>query len=40
MRILIMQAYSLGLGEFFEDIKEKYAEANQLLGDIVKVGPV
>ena len=28
---------SLGLGDQFEMVKEKYREANLLLGDIVKV---
>lgn len=36
---LQFQAYSLGLGDLFEDVKAKYTEANQLLGDIVKVTP-
>ncbi|XP_034951746.1 pyruvate carboxylase, mitochondrial isoform X2 [Chelonus insularis] len=36
---LQFQAYSLGLGEFFEDIKKAYREANLLLGDIIKVTP-
>lgn len=36
---LQFQAYSLGLGDFFEDVKHAYAEANQLLGDIIKVTP-
>lgn len=36
---LQFQAYSLGLGDFFEDVKKAYAEANQLLGDIIKVTP-
>lgn len=36
---LQFQAYSLGLGEFFEDVKKAYAEANMLLGDIIKVTP-
>ncbi|KAF5284585.1 hypothetical protein FQR65_LT02411 [Abscondita terminalis] len=36
---LQFQAYSLGLGEFFEDVKKAYAEANLLLGDIIKVTP-
>lgn len=36
---LQFQAYSLGLGEFFEDVKKAYAQANQLLGDIIKVTP-
>lgn len=34
---LQFQAYSLGLGEFFEDVKKAYREANLLLGDIIKV---
>lgn len=36
---LQFQAYSLGLGEFFEDVKKAYREANLLLGDIIKVTP-
>lgn len=36
---LQFQAYSLGLGDFFEDVKKAYREANLLLGDIVKVTP-
>merc|ERR1719187_1223331 len=36
---LQFQAYSLGLGDQFELVKRRYAEANQLLGDIVKVTP-
>lgn len=36
---LQFQAYSLGLGDYFEDIKKAYAEANLLLGDIIKVTP-
>lgn len=36
---LQFQAYSLGLGDFFEDVKKAYGEANQLLGDIIKVTP-
>merc|ERR1719402_1080935 len=36
---LQFQAYSLGLGDQFEMVKEKYREANLLLGDIVKVTP-
>lgn len=36
---LQFQAYSLGLGEFFEDVKKAYKEANLLLGDIIKVTP-
>ena len=35
---LQFQAFSLGLGDQFEMVKEKYREANILLGDIVKVG--
>lgn len=31
------QAFSLGLGEQFEQVKKAYIEANQLLGDIIKV---
>jgi hypothetical protein len=34
---LQFQAFSLGLGQHFQTIKERYAEANQLLGDIIKV---
>ncbi|UKJ07311.1 pyruvate carboxylase [Solitalea lacus] len=33
------QAIALGLGERFELIKERYAEVNELFGDIVKVTP-
>ncbi|MND93829.1 2-oxoglutarate carboxylase large subunit [compost metagenome] len=33
------QAIALGLGERFEMIKERYAEVNELFGDIVKVTP-
>ncbi|CAH1111001.1 unnamed protein product [Psylliodes chrysocephalus] len=36
---LQFQAYSLGLGDFFEDVKKAYGQANQLLGDIIKVTP-
>lgn len=36
---LQFQAYSLGLGEFFEDVKKAYRQANLLLGDIIKVTP-
>ena len=32
--------HSLGLGDQFEMVKEKYREANLLLGDIVKVHTV
>ena len=31
------QAFSLGLAQQFDEVKHKYKEANQLLGDIVKV---
>lgn len=34
---LQFQSYSLGLGDQFENVKRKYTEANQLLGDIIKV---
>ena len=33
------QAFSLGLGSQFENVKRSYIEANQLLGDVVKVTP-
>ncbi|KAI3383577.1 hypothetical protein SNEBB_007816 [Seison nebaliae] len=36
---LQFQAYSLGLGEQFEEVKKAYIDANQLLGDIIKVTP-
>lgn len=36
---LQFQAFSLGLGDFFEDVKKAYREANILLGDLVKVTP-
>ena len=36
---LHFQAYSLGLGDKFEKIKEAYTEANQLLGNLIKVTP-
>lgn len=36
---LQFQAYSLGLGDYFEDVKKAYREANLLLGDIIKVTP-
>ncbi|CAF1472251.1 unnamed protein product [Didymodactylos carnosus] len=36
---LQFQAFSLGLGTQFEDVKRAYTEANKLLGDIVKVTP-
>ena len=34
---LNFQAFSLGLGDQFELVKKKYIEANQVLGDLVKV---
>lgn len=34
---LQFQAFSLGLGAKFEKVKEAYIEANQLLGDVIKV---
>lgn len=36
---LQFQAYSLGLEKQFEDVKKAYAEANKLLGDLIKVTP-
>ncbi|ODM99811.1 Pyruvate carboxylase, mitochondrial [Orchesella cincta] len=36
---LQFQAYSLGLGAQFGKVKQAYAEANKLLGDIIKVTP-
>ena len=36
---LQFQAFSLGLGHQFEEVKRAYAQANQLLGDIIKVTP-
>ncbi len=36
---LQFQAFSLGLGSQFEEVKKKYTEANQILGDIIKVTP-
>jgi len=36
---LYFQALSMGLAEQWEEIKHAYAEANQVLGDIVKVTP-
>ncbi|XP_078001035.1 pyruvate carboxylase, mitochondrial-like isoform X2 [Glandiceps talaboti] len=36
---LQFQAFSLGLGSKFEEIKKSYAAANRLLGDVVKVTP-
>lgn len=31
-----IQAFSLGLGEKFDEVKKMYAEANLALGDIIK----
>ncbi|XP_055345937.1 pyruvate carboxylase, mitochondrial-like [Paramacrobiotus metropolitanus] len=36
---LQFQAFSLGLGDQFEQVKKAYREANLLLGDIIKVTP-
>ncbi|XP_047028148.1 pyruvate carboxylase, mitochondrial isoform X1 [Helicoverpa zea] len=36
---LQFQAFSLGLGTQFEEVKKAYREANLLLGDIIKVTP-
>ena len=36
---LQFQAYSLGLGDQFEHVKKRYKDANEILGDIVKVTP-
>ncbi|OON19105.1 putative pyruvate carboxylase, partial [Opisthorchis viverrini] len=36
---LQFQAFSLGLGDQFEDVKKKYCEANELMGNIIKVTP-
>uniref|UniRef100_A0A2A4K9L4 Pyruvate carboxylase n=1 Tax=Heliothis virescens TaxID=7102 RepID=A0A2A4K9L4_HELVI len=36
---LQFQAFSLGLGNQFEEVKKAYREANLLLGDIIKVTP-
>jgi pyruvate carboxylase len=36
---LQFQAFSLGLGDKFEEIKKMYKEANDALGDIIKVTP-
>ncbi|CAG5102626.1 Oidioi.mRNA.OKI2018_I69.chr1.g390.t1.cds [Oikopleura dioica] len=36
---LHFQAYSMGLGDQFKEVKQKYAEANELLGNIIKVTP-
>ena len=34
---LQFQAFSLGLNDKFNDVKRKYAVANDLLGDLIKV---
>ncbi|KAJ8338055.1 hypothetical protein SKAU_G00370210 [Synaphobranchus kaupii] len=36
---LHFQAHSMGLGNKFKEVKKAYAEANKLLGDIIKVTP-
>ena len=36
---LKFQALSLGLGDQWEKVKQAYASANRVLGDIVKVRP-
>uniref|UniRef100_T1J159 Pyruvate carboxylase n=1 Tax=Strigamia maritima TaxID=126957 RepID=T1J159_STRMM len=36
---LQFQAFSLGLGDKFEEVKKAYVQANKLLGDIIKVTP-
>lgn len=37
MFLKIFQAFSLGLGDQFEEVKKSYREANMLLGDLIKV---
>ncbi|KAI6242059.1 Pyruvate carboxylase [Aphelenchoides fujianensis] len=37
---LQFQAFSLGLGEQFDEVKRMYAEANEVLGDIIKASPL
>jgi pyruvate carboxylase len=34
---LQFQAFSLGLGDQFNEVKEMYSQANEVLGDIIKV---
>lgn len=34
---LQFQAFSLGLGSQFDEVKKAYVQANQLLGDLIKV---
>ncbi|MGH0170821.1 UNVERIFIED_CONTAM: hypothetical protein FKN15_059858 [Acipenser sinensis] len=36
---LHFQAHSMGLGNKFKQVKKSYAEANKLLGDLIKVTP-
>ena len=36
---LHFQAYSMGLENQFKEVKQKYTEANAVLGNIVKVTP-
>ncbi|XP_060014426.1 pyruvate carboxylase, mitochondrial isoform X1 [Lagenorhynchus albirostris] len=36
---LHFQAYSMGLGSKFKEVKKAYVEANQMLGDLIKVTP-
>uniref|UniRef100_A0A672MDW0 pyruvate carboxylase n=1 Tax=Sinocyclocheilus grahami TaxID=75366 RepID=A0A672MDW0_SINGR len=36
---LHFQAHSMGLGNKFKEVKKAYAEANKLLGDLIKVTP-
>lgn len=33
----LLQAHSMGLGNKFKEVKKAYAEANKLLGDLIKV---
>lgn len=34
---LHFQAHSMGLGSKFKEVKKAYVEANQMLGDLIKV---
>lgn len=34
---VLLQAHSMGLGNKFKEVKKAYAEANKLLGDLIKV---
>lgn len=36
LKIDHFEAFSLGLGEKFDEVKKMYAEANLALGDIIK----